>query len=465
MGSTPTESSDCSEVEVSSRRRQFLAAGTAAAIGSAGVAGCIEMDSSDNGNGDDGNEDEETGLLATSVTDQPTDIGDFESLEIAIDSIYLSPRRSIEDIAELVITSFNDVFVSDTAESIEVTVTIDNYTMNTVEDAEFTLTISDEDIEPVETRTIDSNTQEEITFSIEADDISSGTYEMEIDANGDATGEATLEVLDSEEEDRVVITRVDDVEIEEEDYADIDVGLIDLRANTDEQVDIELQIDWNGVSEAKSEDNISTTTEETVTFENVPTDDEYEDGFSETGEYEITVMIEEVEETATLSVVEELEGPEEEEGRTEYEFDEEQIVDLTELAGEGETQLIDEDREIPVGRYNYLKLNAEVESATLAENRDTGPSPGNSGGTQGSDDPDVRIPGNAPVTFNKHFEIRSSYRTRFTADMAPIRTGPPSTTRYIIRPVATGIEVTYEEIEENENDEDDEDDDDNNSEE
>jgi hypothetical protein len=58
-------------------RRDYLRATGAAALGTVGLAGCVGR---------------ATGTLATSVTDQPADIGDFESLVVTIDGIWLGPE-------------------------------------------------------------------------------------------------------------------------------------------------------------------------------------------------------------------------------------------------------------------------------------------------------------------------------------------------------------------------------------
>jgi hypothetical protein len=58
-------------------RRTYLQATGAAALGAAGLAGCVGK---------------ATGTLATSVTDQPADIGDFESLVVTIEGIWLGPE-------------------------------------------------------------------------------------------------------------------------------------------------------------------------------------------------------------------------------------------------------------------------------------------------------------------------------------------------------------------------------------
>ncbi|MFC5133997.1 MULTISPECIES: DUF4382 domain-containing protein [Haloferacaceae] len=58
-------------------RRDYLRATGAAALGTAGIAGCVGR---------------ATGTLATSVTDQPADIGDFESLVVTIDGVWIGPE-------------------------------------------------------------------------------------------------------------------------------------------------------------------------------------------------------------------------------------------------------------------------------------------------------------------------------------------------------------------------------------
>ncbi|MFC7209440.1 DUF4382 domain-containing protein [Natronoarchaeum sp. GCM10025321] len=64
-------------------RRSYLEmAGGAAAIATTGLAGCLGGDA--------------TGTLATSVTDQPADIGDFESCVVTITGIWLGPEGAEE---------------------------------------------------------------------------------------------------------------------------------------------------------------------------------------------------------------------------------------------------------------------------------------------------------------------------------------------------------------------------------
>jgi hypothetical protein len=93
------------------RRRQYIKATGAAVTGSA-LAGCVASDSSATTDPDDaisgGAEtrrtsdgdrpnDSETGTLATSVTDQPVDIGDFESCVITIDGLWVKPDEGGSD--------------------------------------------------------------------------------------------------------------------------------------------------------------------------------------------------------------------------------------------------------------------------------------------------------------------------------------------------------------------------------
>jgi len=116
-------------------------------------------------------------------------------------------------------------------------------------------------------------------------------------------------------------------------------------------------------------------------------------------------------------------GESEPAGREYLEFDEPQEADLVQLQ-DGETQLIDE-RELSVGTYQFLQLDVSAVDGTLS----------------GGDDATVDLPGNAPLTFNEAFEVRENTRTSFTADFAPVRRGTGS---YLLRPVPSGIEVSYD---------------------
>jgi len=61
-------------------RRSYLRATGAAALGTAAIAGCVGR---------------ATGTLATHVTDQPADIGDFESLLVTIEGVWLGPEGAV----------------------------------------------------------------------------------------------------------------------------------------------------------------------------------------------------------------------------------------------------------------------------------------------------------------------------------------------------------------------------------
>ncbi|WP_096389233.1 DUF4382 domain-containing protein [Halopenitus persicus] len=114
----------------------------------------------------------------------------------------------------------------------------------------------------------------------------------------------------------------------------------------------------------------------------------------------------------------------EESGREYYEYDEPQEADLVDLQGDS-TQLVDE-REIDVATYEYLQLDTDGVDATL----------------DGGDSATVEVPGEAPLTFNREFEIRADARTVFTADFTPVRRG--RTGKYLLQPVPDGITVEYE---------------------
>ena len=101
-----------------------------------------------------------------------------------------------------------------------------------------------------------------------------------------------------------------------------------------------------------------------------------------------------------------------------YEFDEPQEADLVELQ-DGQTQLVDEDRELPVNEYEFLQLDVSNVEGVLADDGSAA---------------DVDTPGGAPLQFNRRFEIRENQRTTFTADFTPVRRG--QTDQYVLQPVA-----------------------------
>ncbi|GAB3683912.1 hypothetical protein GCM10028857_12210 [Salinarchaeum chitinilyticum] len=74
------------------RRAYLRLAGTLAAGATAGLAGCAETlpgSDSENSNGDGSSS---TGLLSTAVSDDPGDIGDFESCIVTLDGIWVGPK-------------------------------------------------------------------------------------------------------------------------------------------------------------------------------------------------------------------------------------------------------------------------------------------------------------------------------------------------------------------------------------
>lgn len=82
-------------------RRDYLRlAGGLAAGATAGLAGCAgSVPGGDDGDGDDGSTNDDdgdgstaTGLLSTAVSDDPGDIGDFESCLVTLDGVWVGPR-------------------------------------------------------------------------------------------------------------------------------------------------------------------------------------------------------------------------------------------------------------------------------------------------------------------------------------------------------------------------------------
>lgn len=111
-----------------------------------------------------------------------------------------------------------------------------------------------------------------------------------------------------------------------------------------------------------------------------------------------------------------------------YEFNEPQEADLVDLQ-DGETQLVDDDRELPVGPYEFLQLDVSSVEGSLVDS---------------DEEPTVETPGNAPLQFKLSFEIRDGERTTFTGDFTPVKRG--QTSRYLLQPVADNLGVTYEDI-------------------
>lgn len=103
---------------------------------------------------------------------------------------------------------------------------------------------------------------------------------------------------------------------------------------------------------------------------------------------------------------------------------EETDADLTELQGEA-SALVDE-VDVETGEYEYLQLGISGTEATL----------------QDGSSATVEVPGEAPLKFEKSFEIRADERTVFTADFTPVRAGASG--RYVLQPVADEVTVTYE---------------------
>lgn len=132
------------------------------------------------------------------------------------------------------------------------------------------------------------------------------------------------------------------------------------------------------------------------------------------------------EETETEAEDTEAEDEDEDEGEVVYEIDSAE-ADLVELQ-DGNTQLVDE-REIETDEYEYMKLTVSEVNGTLKDGSDT----------------EVDTPGNAPLKFNESFEIRANTRTTFTADFTPVKRGQQNS--YILQPVASGVEVSYEDVE------------------
>ena len=128
--------------------------------------------------------------------------------------------------------------------------------------------------------------------------------------------------------------------------------------------------------------------------------------------------------TATETLVEQDEDDVDgSDARQYHEFDEPQEADLVQLQ-DGTTDLVDE-RELDVGRYDFLQLDVTGVEGMLADGGDA----------------QVDTPGGAPLQFKHPFEVREDQTTTFTGDFTPVRRG--QTGRYLLQPVAGGIAVEY----------------------
>lgn len=79
-------------------RREYLRlAGTLAAGATVGLAGCAEGISGNDADDSNGGGSSSTGLLSTAVSDDPGDIGDFESCIVTLDGIWVGPKTDEAD--------------------------------------------------------------------------------------------------------------------------------------------------------------------------------------------------------------------------------------------------------------------------------------------------------------------------------------------------------------------------------
>lgn len=100
-------------------------------------------------------------------------------------------------------------------------------------------------------------------------------------------------------------------------------------------------------------------------------------------------------------------------------------VDLVKLQGD-ESQSIGS-TDLEAGEYEFLQLEVgEVVEATLKDGGEA----------------NVTTPGEAPLKFEKSFEIREGETTTFVADFTPVKKGQSG--GYVLKPVADEVRVIYE---------------------
>lgn len=104
-------------------------------------------------------------------------------------------------------------------------------------------------------------------------------------------------------------------------------------------------------------------------------------------------------------------------------------VDLVRV--QGERQAFIDETELDVGTYSHMQLTISDDvEAVLADDVD-------------HDNATVETAGNAPLQFNKEFEVRADDHTMFVADFAPHTRGQNNSQGYILRPVPSEIRVLY----------------------
>lgn len=128
--------------------------------------------------------------------------------------------------------------------------------------------------------------------------------------------------------------------------------------------------------------------------------------------------------TSTSTATDEDSDDDAEDEREYHEFDDPREADLVELQGDRAALL--GEVELATGEYAFLQLDVTGVEATLADGGEA----------------TVETPGEAPLKFDRSFEIREDTRTVFTADFTPVRRGQSGS--YLLQPVASETSVSYE---------------------
>jgi hypothetical protein len=181
-------------------RRDYLRLSAGAAVAAtAGLAGCASsVPGTDDGSDGSGDGSSATGLLSTAVSDQPGDIGDFESCIVTLDGIWVGPEVSGEGSEDGDDENETDGDVNESAEGETQENTSDAPASSSQDDG--ATTGNSTDGEDAGTETTDEE-EEEAADDAEEDEEQAGSDEEDGDDEEDGNGRTYYEFEEPQEAD------------------------------------------------------------------------------------------------------------------------------------------------------------------------------------------------------------------------------------------------------------------------